>query len=97
MGVLVGIIAALAAGKTLAAIAAGLTLTNWIALGEVGVTGTKVEIQIVKALMAHRKVVVPHSGPSHSRTTRPHSYEGGAVYCFQHPTNGIIHICRTTQ
>ena len=95
MGVLVGIIAALAAGKTLAAIAAGLTLTNWIALGEVGVTGTKVEIQIVKALMAHRKVVVHHKAGKAISITPPHSYEGGAVYCFQHPTNGVIRICVT--
>jgi hypothetical protein len=95
MGVLVGIIAALAAGKTLAAIAAGLSIANWIALGEVGVTGTKVEIQIVKALMVHRKVVVPRSNSRSLRITQPHPYEGGAVYCFQHPTNGVIRICVT--
>jgi len=87
MGALLGIALALAAGKSLAVIAAGLTVADWIAVGEASVGVAKLDAALAKAVLQHK--------PRHIQLYQDVDHPGRfAVLCFQGaPSGQAAHIC----
>jgi len=97
MGVIIGVIAALAAGHSLAAIVAAFGISQWLAVGELAATGIGAEAKLARLILKHH----PTSGHGLQRHRRAGESPAAIIYygvCFQGaPSGQAARICEVRQ